>query len=72
MSLHHLSDGRIHVARLANLPNEVITVANEKSRRMEEETKLREMKRWNEKARQLTRKEVDLESIRELVKRLER
>ena len=36
----------LNVARLANLPNEVITIAGEKSRTMEEETKQREAQRW--------------------------
>ena len=34
------------MARLANLPGEVISVASEKSRTMEEETKMREKQRW--------------------------
>ena len=36
----------LNVARLANLPGEVIAVAGEKSRIMEEDTKAREMQRW--------------------------
>jgi DNA mismatch repair ATPase MutS len=39
-------DTRLNVARLANLPDEVISVAGEKSRTMEEETKAREAQRW--------------------------
>src|SRR5579859_6303674 len=41
-----LSHASLNVARLANLPNEVITIASEKSRTMEEETKQREAQRW--------------------------
>jgi DNA mismatch repair protein MSH3 len=40
------ADFRLNVARLANLPEHVITVAGEKSKAMEEETKLRELQRW--------------------------
>ena len=40
------ADSSLNVARLANLPGEVIAVAGEKSRTMEEETKTREMQRW--------------------------
>ena len=36
----------LNVARLANFPEEVISVAGEKSRTMEEETKARESQRW--------------------------
>jgi len=36
----------LNVARLANLPKEVIDIASEKSRSMEEETKEREDQRW--------------------------
>jgi DNA mismatch repair ATPase MutS len=62
---------RLNVARLANLPTEVITIAAEKSRTMEEETKAKEMQRWNEKARELVRSEnVEMEELQELVKRL--
>jgi hypothetical protein len=39
-------DPRLNVARLANLPEEVISIAGEKSRIMEEETKAREAQRW--------------------------
>jgi DNA mismatch repair ATPase MutS len=61
----------LNVARLANLPTEVITIAAEKARTMEEETKLKEMQRWNEKARGLVRTEnIQLEELQELVKRL--
>lgn len=74
---------RLNVARLANLPGEVISVASEKSRTMEEETKTREKQRWygpvkryltfrNEKAREVAKMEyVDLEALIELVKRLD-
>jgi hypothetical protein len=41
------ADSSLNVARLANLPGEVIAVAGEKSRTMEEETKSREMQRWS-------------------------
>jgi DNA mismatch repair ATPase MutS len=37
---------RLNVARLANLPSEVISIASDKSRTMEEETKTRENERW--------------------------
>jgi len=79
---HDLAEIRLNVARLANLPGEVISVASEKSRTMEEETKMREKQRWyeadercltirNEKAREVVKMEnVDLETLRELVKRL--
>lgn len=61
----------LNVARLANLPTEVITIASEKSRTMEEETKAKEMQRWNEKALELVRSEnVEVEELQELVKRL--
>ena len=40
------ADFRLNVARLANLPSEVISIASEKSRTMEEETKTREKQRW--------------------------
>lgn len=46
MSCLESAYGSLNVARLANLPNEVITVAGEKSRTMEEETKQREAQRW--------------------------
>ena len=74
---------RLNVARLANLPSEVISIAGEKSRTMEEETKTREKQRWwgpvsklltfrNEKAREAVKTEnVDIETLRELVKRLD-
>ena len=73
----------MNVARLANLPGQVIAVAGEKSRTIEEETKSREMQRWcrspvtsltfrNEKARELVKADIDdLETLTELVKRLE-
>lgn len=61
----------LNVARLANLPTEVITIAAEKSRTMEEETKTKEIQRWNEKARELVRSDnVEMEELQELVKRL--
>jgi DNA mismatch repair ATPase MutS len=61
----------LNVARLANLPTEVITIAAEKSRTMEEETKAKEIQRWNEKALELVRSEnVEVEELQELVKRL--
>ena len=37
---------RLNVASLANLPPEVISIASEKARILEEETKHREMQRW--------------------------
>ena len=77
------ADSSLNVARLANLPGEVIAVAGEKSRTMEEETKSREMQRWsfltllslltarNEKALEMVKTElVDVETLKELVKRL--
>jgi DNA mismatch repair ATPase MutS len=70
----------LNVARLANLPAQVIDVAGEKSRSMEEETNSRERDRWfdiscssncrAEKARQLL-KHVDLDTVKELARRLE-
>lgn len=37
---------RLNVASLANLPVEVISIAGEKARILEEETKQRERQRW--------------------------
>lgn len=73
----------LNVARLANLPNVVISVAGEKSRTMEDETKQREVQRWshytltvterrNEKALEVVKAEnVDVEALKELAKRLD-
>ena len=46
MIVPEVAHNSLNVARLANLPNEVITIAGEKSRTMEEETKQREAQRW--------------------------
>jgi DNA mismatch repair ATPase MutS len=46
ISRFYQADYSLNVARLANLPGEVIAVAAEKSRTMEEETKKRELQRW--------------------------
>lgn len=46
IALIYETDDSLNVARLANLPGEVIVIAGEKSRAMEEETKAREMQRW--------------------------
>lgn len=46
MTTSEVAYSSLNVARLANLPNEVITIASEKSRTMEEETKQREAQRW--------------------------
>jgi hypothetical protein len=40
-------DHSLNVARLANLPEEVIALAGEKSLTMEEEMKTREIQRWH-------------------------
>lgn len=73
---------RLNVASLANLPAEVISIAAEKARILEEETKLRERERWychcrpqadvrNEKARDLVKSEtIDIDILKELAKRI--
>jgi len=83
MTIHEPAKSSLNVARLANLPNEVITIAGEKSRTMEEETKQREAQRWfaslptslmnrNEKALELIKAEnIDVEALKELAKRLD-
>jgi hypothetical protein len=45
-SLVEMLIARLNVASLANLPAEVIAIAGEKARIMEEETKQREQQRW--------------------------
>ena len=78
----HRSYG-LNVASLANLPAEVISVAGEKARILEEETKQRESQKWyarfydpkanprNEKARDLVKSEtIDIDTLKELSKRI--
>jgi hypothetical protein len=77
---HEITHFRLNVARLANLPGDVISIAGEKSHAMEEDTEIRERHRWYvftfnsdsraDKARHLLQR-VDLDTLKELAKRLD-